>query len=137
MSTNSTDHACFSLFFRIFFLDKSLIIGYLMNPLYEENQRRFTEPCIVVIFGATGDLTSRKLVPPSITSSKKASSPRSLPASDLQDALKPTKSSAKRWKRPSKSFRARSRLTNRSGSILKTISTTICRNSTMKKGMRN
>ncbi len=34
-----------------------------MNPLYEENQSRFTEPCIVVIFGATGDLTSRKLVP--------------------------------------------------------------------------
>ncbi len=34
-----------------------------MNPLYEENQRRFTEPCIVVFFGATGDLTSRRLVP--------------------------------------------------------------------------
>lgn len=34
-----------------------------MNPLYEENQRPFTEPCIVVFFGATGDLTSRKLVP--------------------------------------------------------------------------
>lgn len=34
-----------------------------MNPLYEENQRRFTEPCIVVIFGATGDLTARRLVP--------------------------------------------------------------------------
>lgn len=33
------------------------------NPLYEENQRRFTEPCIVVIFGATGDLTARRLVP--------------------------------------------------------------------------
>ena len=34
-----------------------------MNPLREENQGRFTEPCIVVIFGATGDLTSRKLIP--------------------------------------------------------------------------
>lgn len=29
----------------------------------EEKERRFTEPCTVVIFGATGDLTSRKLVP--------------------------------------------------------------------------
>ncbi|MBP7074486.1 MAG: glucose-6-phosphate dehydrogenase [Rhabdochlamydiaceae bacterium] len=34
-----------------------------MNPLREETQSRFTEPCIVVIFGATGDLTSRKLIP--------------------------------------------------------------------------
>ena len=33
------------------------------EPPHEENQRRFTEPCIVVIFGATGDLTSRKLIP--------------------------------------------------------------------------
>ena len=35
----------------------------MTNPLYEENQSRFTQPCAVVIFGATGDLTSRKLVP--------------------------------------------------------------------------
>ncbi len=34
-----------------------------MNLLAEESQTRFTEPCIVVIFGATGDLTSRRLVP--------------------------------------------------------------------------
>lgn len=34
-----------------------------MNPLYEENARRMTEPCVVVFFGATGDLTSRKLLP--------------------------------------------------------------------------
>ncbi len=34
-----------------------------MTPLYEGNQRRFTEPCIIVIFGATGDLTARKLIP--------------------------------------------------------------------------
>ncbi len=33
------------------------------NPLYEETQRRFTGPCILVIFGATGDLTARKLFP--------------------------------------------------------------------------
>jgi glucose-6-phosphate 1-dehydrogenase len=33
------------------------------NPLCEENQNRFTEPCIVVFFGATGDLTARRLVP--------------------------------------------------------------------------
>lgn len=35
----------------------------MKNPLYEESERRFTEPCAVVIFGATGDLTSRKLIP--------------------------------------------------------------------------
>ena len=34
-----------------------------MTPLYEGNQRRFAEPCIIVIFGATGDLTARKLIP--------------------------------------------------------------------------
>ncbi|MBS0649161.1 MAG: glucose-6-phosphate dehydrogenase [Verrucomicrobia bacterium] len=34
-----------------------------MNPLEEEVQSRLVEPCILVIFGATGDLTSRKLVP--------------------------------------------------------------------------
>lgn len=35
----------------------------MINPLYEENQGLFTEPCVVVIFGASGDLTSRKLMP--------------------------------------------------------------------------
>lgn len=34
-----------------------------MNPLEEEVRSRLVEPCILVIFGATGDLTSRKLVP--------------------------------------------------------------------------
>jgi glucose-6-phosphate 1-dehydrogenase len=34
-----------------------------MNPLEEEVQSRLVEPCILVIFGATGDLTSRKLMP--------------------------------------------------------------------------
>lgn len=34
-----------------------------MNPLEETEQSRLVEPCTIVIFGATGDLTSRKLVP--------------------------------------------------------------------------
>ncbi len=34
-----------------------------MHPLEEEEQTRIVEPCILVIFGATGDLTSRKIVP--------------------------------------------------------------------------
>lgn len=34
-----------------------------MNPLEETEQSRLVEPCTLVIFGATGDLTSRKLVP--------------------------------------------------------------------------
>lgn len=34
-----------------------------MHPLEEEAQTRLVEPCILVIFGATGDLTSRKLIP--------------------------------------------------------------------------
>lgn len=34
-----------------------------MNPLEESEQSRIVEPCTLVIFGATGDLTSRKLVP--------------------------------------------------------------------------
>jgi glucose-6-phosphate 1-dehydrogenase len=33
------------------------------NPLAEGQQSRLTEPCSLVIFGATGDLTSRKIVP--------------------------------------------------------------------------
>lgn len=34
------------------------------NPLEEnEKQTKATDPCIMVIFGATGDLTSRKLIP--------------------------------------------------------------------------
>jgi glucose-6-phosphate 1-dehydrogenase len=34
-----------------------------MHPLEETAQNRLVEPCILVIFGATGDLTARKLVP--------------------------------------------------------------------------
>jgi len=34
-----------------------------MNPLEESEQSRIVEPCTLIIFGATGDLTSRKLVP--------------------------------------------------------------------------
>ncbi len=34
-----------------------------MNPLEEGQQNRLLEPCILVIFGATGDLTSRKIIP--------------------------------------------------------------------------
>ncbi|MBI3979510.1 MAG: glucose-6-phosphate dehydrogenase [Chloroflexi bacterium] len=35
-----------------------------INPFQEEAEReRLAEPCVVVIFGATGDLTRRKLVP--------------------------------------------------------------------------
>lgn len=34
-----------------------------MHPLEETEQTRLVEPCVLVIFGATGDLTSRKLVP--------------------------------------------------------------------------
>ncbi|MGR3912316.1 MAG: glucose-6-phosphate dehydrogenase [Candidatus Rhabdochlamydia sp.] len=34
-----------------------------MNTLHEKTQKRFTEPCIITIFGATGDLTARKLIP--------------------------------------------------------------------------
>ena len=34
-----------------------------MNPLSEGQQSRLVEPCILVIFGATGDLTARKIVP--------------------------------------------------------------------------
>ena len=34
-----------------------------MNPLVEGQQYRLPEPCSLVIFGATGDLTSRKIVP--------------------------------------------------------------------------
>lgn len=35
-----------------------------MNPLADKGQAsRFFDPCIMVIFGATGDLTARKLVP--------------------------------------------------------------------------
>lgn len=34
------------------------------NPLLEENRlSKIVDPCIIVIFGATGDLTSRKLLP--------------------------------------------------------------------------
>src|SRR5579871_2440214 len=34
------------------------------NPLAESSQMaRLADPCIIVIFGATGDLTARKLVP--------------------------------------------------------------------------
>ena len=36
----------------------------VMNPLEEENKSsRAIDPCVVVIFGATGDLTSKKLAP--------------------------------------------------------------------------
>lgn len=34
-----------------------------MNPLAEGQQSRLIEPCSLVIFGATGDLTSRKIIP--------------------------------------------------------------------------
>ena len=35
-----------------------------MNPFRDELASRLTpEPCTVIIFGATGDLTHRKLVP--------------------------------------------------------------------------
>lgn len=34
-----------------------------MHPLEEQLHRRIAEPCILVIFGATGDLTARKLIP--------------------------------------------------------------------------
>ncbi len=35
-----------------------------MHPLEEKEQGlRITEPCLIVIFGATGDLTARKLIP--------------------------------------------------------------------------
>jgi glucose-6-phosphate 1-dehydrogenase len=34
-----------------------------MHPLEERQQTRLVEPCILVIFGATGDLTARKIVP--------------------------------------------------------------------------
>jgi glucose-6-phosphate 1-dehydrogenase len=34
-----------------------------MNPLTETQQSRVLEPCSLVIFGATGDLTARKIVP--------------------------------------------------------------------------
>lgn len=33
------------------------------NPLEETTASKIAEPCVLVIFGATGDLTSRKLVP--------------------------------------------------------------------------
>ena len=34
------------------------------EPLAEQGQGvRFYDPCVVVIFGATGDLTARKLMP--------------------------------------------------------------------------
>ncbi len=37
---------------------------YIMNPFREHlSSRSAAEPCSVVIFGATGDLTHRKLVP--------------------------------------------------------------------------
>ncbi|HEY5260233.1 MAG TPA: glucose-6-phosphate dehydrogenase, partial [Rhabdochlamydiaceae bacterium] len=35
----------------------------MTNPLTEGQQSRLAEPCSLVIFGATGDLTSRKIVP--------------------------------------------------------------------------
>lgn len=36
----------------------------LLNPLLESNRTsKIAEPCILVIFGATGDLTARKLIP--------------------------------------------------------------------------
>ena len=34
-----------------------------MHPLEESDQSRLLEPCTLVIFGATGDLTARKLIP--------------------------------------------------------------------------
>jgi glucose-6-phosphate 1-dehydrogenase len=34
-----------------------------MHPLEESDQSRLVEPCTLVIFGATGDLTARKLIP--------------------------------------------------------------------------
>lgn len=36
---------------------------YLTNPLEETTAVKIADPCVVVIFGATGDLTSRKLLP--------------------------------------------------------------------------
>lgn len=35
----------------------------MTHPLVEGQQARLAEPCSIVIFGATGDLTSRKIVP--------------------------------------------------------------------------
>ncbi|HUD01660.1 MAG TPA: glucose-6-phosphate dehydrogenase [Rhabdochlamydiaceae bacterium] len=35
----------------------------MTNPLAEAQQSRLVEPCSLVIFGATGDLTARKIVP--------------------------------------------------------------------------
>ncbi len=40
------------------------MIAVASNPLLEGLQiRRRPEPCVLVIFGASGDLTSRKLMP--------------------------------------------------------------------------
>lgn len=36
---------------------------YLSNPLEETTSTKINDPCVIVIFGATGDLTSRKLFP--------------------------------------------------------------------------
>src|SRR5262245_9763780 len=33
------------------------------NPLEETTATKIADPCVLVIFGATGDLTARKLVP--------------------------------------------------------------------------
>ncbi len=37
--------------------------SYFVNPLQEERGTRVPDNCILVIFGATGDLTARKLLP--------------------------------------------------------------------------
>lgn len=33
------------------------------NPFIKESQNKIPDPCVLIIFGATGDLTSRKLIP--------------------------------------------------------------------------
>lgn len=73
------------------------MVETVTHPLSETGgSKRFVEPCILVIFGATGDLTARKLLPAIYNLAREGQLSPSLLAWDLQEETRRTSNSARR-----------------------------------------
>ena len=66
------------------------------SKLEMDLSKRFISPCILVIFGATGDLTARKLLPAIYNLRREGQLPSNSFALDLQEDQKPMKNFEKK-----------------------------------------
>ena len=98
------------------------------NPLEESGRSsRNIDPCIVVIFGATGDLTGRRLAPALYNLGREGHLPANFALVGFAEEKRAMRSSAKSSKRTFPNFPASNRLTKSSGTIFKNRSSTTAR----------